>query len=336
MTRMVFKAFLKKYFGADYQGMIRTPVICLPVFLGLSRADFRIQIAPFILYLTVTVFTGRAMWQDLSSEDHAADWQNMCMLPFDERTLVCSYGIVLGAYTFLTKTAVLLAVLLAVSDRSRAEVLGSIFCAVFAILMTSLLFFRRKGGYFLYAQEVKGRQTVKSHTHFLVWYYFGRYMKTHKNYLTNTAVMWCVACVLPLFFRAVEKVFVIPVGFAILSVNTPLGILLSCDSALEQAVRFLPGQKRRFLVPYALFIFFCNMTANSIFLCSWQIQMGGITGRMVAAAACFALLSAFFSVLLEWFCPIRGWETESDLWHHPRKYVVPAVMLLLAVGLAGF
>lgn len=36
------------------------------------------------------------------------------------------------------------------------------------------------------------------------------------------------------------------------------------------------------------------------------------------------------SVLLEWFYPIRGWKIESDLWHHPRKYVVPVAMLLLA------
>lgn len=38
------------------------------------------------------------------------------------------------------------------------------------------------------------------------------------------------------------------------------------------------------------------------------------------------------SVLLEWFYPIRGWKIESDLWHHPRKYVVPVIMLLLAGG----
>jgi len=38
------------------------------------------------------------------------------------------------------------------------------------------------------------------------------------------------------------------------------------------------------------------------------------------------------SGLLEWLYPIRGWKIESDLWHHPRKYVVPVIMLLLAGG----
>lgn len=122
----------------------------------------------------------------------------------------------------------------------------------------------------------------------------------------------------------------IPIGFAILSLNTPVCILLSCDPALEQAVRFLPGQKRAFCVPYCLFIFLCNITANIIFLCSLQIQKGSVTIMTIATALFFALQSALCSVLLEWFYPIRGWKIESDLWHHPRKYIVPTVMLLLA------
>ena len=127
-----------------------------------------------------------------------------------------------------------------------------------------------------------------------------------------------------------EARFVLPIGFAILSLNTPLCILLSCDPALEQAVRFLPGQQRAFCVPYCLFIFGCNLAADIIFLCSWQIQIGGIVPLYALTAAAFALSSAIGAVLLEWYCPIRGWKIESDLWHHPRKYVVPAVMMLLA------
>ncbi len=163
-----------------------------------------------------------------------------------------------------------------------------------------------------------------------LWRHFFRYLGCHKNYLINTAVMWCVAIVMPYFLRDMAGLSVVPVGFAILSLNTPICILLSCDRDLEQAVRFLPGQKQRFCIPYCLFIFSCNMAADVIFLLSWQIQNGGVTVLMIAGAVFFALQSAVLSVLLEWFYPIRGWKIESDLWHHPRKYVVPVVMLLLA------
>ena len=126
------------------------------------------------------------------------------------------------------------------------------------------------------------------------------------------------------------------IGFAILTLNTPICILLSCDRDLERAVRFLPGQERAFGIPYCLFIFSCNIAADVIFLCSWQIQNGGVTIWMIAGAVFFALQSAVLSVLLEWTHPIRDWKIESDLWHHPRKYIVPVVMMLLAGAVAAW
>lgn len=375
--RIMFKAFAKKLFGAKYERLKKTLLVYLIVFLGLHFADFQIQIAPFILYLMVTIFTAGMMWQALSSEDNVANLQNMFMLPFEGRDFVFSYVTALGAYTFLTKTAGLLAVVLAVSVWNGMELLGSVLCTINAILMTTcvyslkkywyvgvlwaasviasifflwdkpwflplvivngllaFLFLQGADGYSFYFQTGKNNRTVRSSNRYSVWHYLFRYLKAHKNYLMNTAVMWCVACVLPVFLGQMENLFVVPIGFAILSLNTPICILLSCDPALEQAVRFLPGQKKAFCVPYCLFIFLCNMVVDSIFLCSWQIQIGGVTGLMIAAAVFFALQSAVCSVLLEWFYPIRGWKIESDLWHHPRKYIVPAAMLLLA-GIVG-
>ena len=78
------------------------------------------------------------------------------------------------------------------------------------------------------------------------------------------------------------------------------------------------------------------MAADVLFLCSWQAQNGGVTVLMIAGAVFFALQSAVLSVLLEWFYPIRGWKIESDLWHHPRKYIVPVVMLLLAGAVSSW
>ena len=375
--RMMFEAFAKKLFGAKYERLKKVLLVYLIVFLGLHIADFQIQIAPFILYLMVSTFTASVMWQALSSEDNAANMQNMLMLPFEGREFVFSYVTAMGAYTLLTKTVGLLAVVLAVSVWNGMEVLGSVLCTINAILMTvcvyslkkvryvgvlwaaaviaviiflwnepyflpmmivncslAVLFLQRADGYSFYLQTSKNNRTVRSSKHYSVWRYLFRYLNSHKNYLMNTAAMWCVACVLPVLFGQMENLFVVPIGFAILSLNTPICILLSCDPALEQAVRFLPGQKRAFCVPYCLFIFLCNLAADIIFLCSWLIQIGGVTGLMILTAVYFAMQSAVCSVLLEWFYPIRGWKIESDLWHHPRKYIVPAAMLLLA-GIVG-
>ncbi len=333
MMKMSFEVTAKKLFGVKYERLIRTLFLELVVFWRLHIAGFQVEIAPFILYLMAGAFSAGVMWQALSSDGNRANLENMLMLPFEDRNLIVSYVAALGAYTLLTKTAGLLAVVWAVSEWSWAEIMDSILCALAAIVIVSCLYPLRLGrtdAYAFYVRPASRRRTVKVHRRSSVWRYLFRYLMAHKNYLVNTAAMWGVACVLPVLLGQMEARFVLPIGFAILSLNTPICILLSCDPALERAVWFLPGQGKAFCVPYCLFILGCNLAADIVFLCSWQIQLGGIGLLHALTAAAFALLSATGSVLLEWYCPIRGWKIESDLWHHPRKYIVPAVMLLLA------
>ena len=373
MMKMTGKAFAKKLFGAKYERLPRTLFMDVIVFWGLYIAGFQVQIASFIRVLMISTFTAGVMWQALSSKDNMVELTAMLMLPYRRREFIFAYVGVLGAYTVLTKTGLLFAVLLAVSAWNLVELVAMILCMIHAVLMAAAVYSVRKywytsglwaagivaailflesrtwfclfllvnslfavlilwraDGYDFYQKESKKTHAIRQGKRATLWRYFFRYLSCHKNYLLNTAVMWCVALVLPCFFREMTGLSVIPVGFAILCFNTPICILLSCDPDLEQAVRFLPGQKRRFCIPYCLFIFLCNMAADVIFLCSWRIQNGSVTVHMIAGAVFFALQSAVLSVLLEWFYPIRGWKIESDLWHHPRKYVVPVVMLLLA------
>ena len=160
--------------------------------------------------------------------------------------------------------------------------------------------------------------------------YLLRYLKTNKNYLINTGGLCVVGGILPMILGQFEGLNVMPLGFAILCLNTPICILLSCDPDLEQAVRVLPGQAGRFCARYSFFIISVNMTVSSVYLISWQIQHGGVGGMEIMAAVLISLQSAILSVLLEWFRPIRNWKIETDLWHHPRKYVVPFIMMLMA------
>ncbi|MDE6129020.1 MAG: hypothetical protein K2G16_07510 [Lachnospiraceae bacterium] len=373
----MYKAFIKKLFGAKYERLKKTLLAYMIVFWGLHAADLQIQIAPTTLYLAVSTLTAGVMWQALSSCDNSANMKNLFMLPFGERSFTFAYVSALGAYTVFTKTVGLLAAALAVSSWNGMEIFGSILCTVNAVLMTACVYAKKRNrkvcliwigivmaaifllrgmpvffpaltgnivlavlllsgvdAYSFYLPEGRGGRTVKSSRRYSVWRYLLRYLTAHKNYLTNTIALWGIACVLPLFLGTLKSLSAVPIGFAILSLNTPLCILLSCDPALEQAVRFLPKQKKTFLIPYCSFLFLCNMAADMIFLCSWQIQIGGVTIVMILAAVFFALLSAAGSVLLEWFYPIRNWKIESDLWHHPRKYIVPAALFLLA-GIVG-
>ncbi len=373
MMKMTGKAFAKKLFGAKYERLSRTLLMDVIIFWGLYIAGFQVQIAASVRILMISAFTAGVMWQALSSKDNAVELKHMLMLPQHHREFVFSYVAALGGYTVLTKTGLLLAVLLAVSAWKPIEMIGMVISMLHAVLMAAAAYSQRKywyvgglwaaailsailflssgllldllllansfiaililwkaDGYAFYQCESKKSHTIRQRKKASLWRYFFRYLSCHKNYLVNTAVMWCVALVMPYFLRDMTGLSVVPVGFAVLSLNTPICILLSCDCDLEQAVRFLPGQKQCFCIPYCLFIFSCNMATDAIFLCSWQIQNSGVTVLMIAGAVFFALQSAVLSVLLEWFYPIHGWKIESDLWHHPRKYVVPVIMLLLA------
>lgn len=392
MMKMTGKAFAKKLFGARYERLLQTILLDVIIFWGLYIAGFQVQITASVRILMISTFTAGVMWQALSSKDNAVELKHMLMLPQQPQEFVFSYVAALGAYTVLTKTGLLLAVLLAVSAWNSIEMIGMAISMLHAVLMAAAVYSLRKywytgglwaaaivsvilfcgsrtwfgllllanslvavlilwkaDGYAFYqgesekhpsgisvcaknSAEDKKSHAIRQRKRGSLWRYFFRYLSDHKNYLLNTVVMWCVAIVMPYFLREIAGLFVVPVGFAILSLNTPICILLSCDCDLEQAVRFLPGQKQRFCIPYCLFIFSCNMAADAIFLCSWQMQNGGVTVLMIAGSVFFALQSAVLSVLLEWFHPIRGWKIESDLWHHPRKYVIPVVMLLFAGG----
>lgn len=167
-----------------------------------------------------------------------------------------------------------------------------------------------------------------------IFLYLLRYLITNKNYLLNIAGLCVIAGVMPFLLGQFEGVNVMPLGFVVLCLNTPICILLSCDPGLEQAVRTLPRQAKRFYTNYCFFIFSVNMAVNSVYLISWQIGKGGVNSTEIITALIIALQSAVLSVLLEWFCPVRNWKIENDLWHHPQKYVVPLIMFLVA-GLIG-
>ena len=120
------------------------------------------------------------------------------------------------------------------------------------------------------------------------------------------------------------------IGFGVVSINTPLCILISCDPDLERGVKYLPNGVKNFCVPYGLFLFVSNCVTFVLYLISYQFQLGGISARHIICGVVLAALSATGSVALEWFAPIKNWKLESDLWHHPRKYVVPGCTLIIA------
>lgn len=369
------KALSKQFFGAKYQSAGKSLLAAVILFIAIDAAEFQMEIAPFILYLTSTFFTGGVMWQMLTGKRHIEAMQGMFMLPFDNRSFVFSYVMVLGAHTLITKTLPIWALFFAAASWYPWEIAIALFCGCMACavtaagyqmcrkglivlpvlwaagilavillvrqeaavltaatvsLLAAVLYLAFADAYDFYSATTTKRAVQHTGHSGSVFVYLTRYLLANKSYLINTVGLCGIACFLPLLFGEFQGLNMFPIGLAILCLNTPICTLLSCDPDLEQAIRVLPGQSGRFCRRYCLFIFIVNGVLAGIYLGSWQIIHGGIELAHVGMVLLFAIQSAILSVILEWKHPIRGWKTESDLWHHPRKYIVPLAMLLIA------
>ena len=202
----------------------------------------------------------------------------------------------------------------------------SIVVALILLMRTDAYVFYRSGHV---REVVKHKSDTAS-----VFVYLLRYITSNANYLVNTVALCAFACILPFVLGQFDGFNDMPIGFAILSMNTPICTLISGDPDTEQGLRTLPGQVASFCTRYCLFIFCVNSLISGVYLIVWQLRNGGVGHIELLTAVLFALQSAIFSVTLEWAHPLRGWKAETDIWHHPRKYLVPAVMMLIA-GVIG-
>ena len=147
MMKMIGKAFAKKLFGARYERLSRTLLMDVILFWGLYIAGFQVQIAASVRILMINAFTAGIMWQALSSRDNTVELKHMLMLPHQPKEFVFSYVAALGGYTVLTKTGLLLAVLLAVSAWKPIEMIGMAISMFHAVLMAAAAYSLRKYWY---------------------------------------------------------------------------------------------------------------------------------------------------------------------------------------------
>lgn len=341
----ILKALSKQLFGARYESAIRSLAVCLILFLAVHTAGIRMEIAPSILFLTAAASSAGIMWQALHFSGNEDRMAGLFMLPFANREMNFAFVLAFAGYTLLTKTFPVLALFFALHEWSALQIAVALLCACNGCFMAAAGYVMTKqrkpflmllhADAYVFYRPVSAKPLSRRHQGTgSVLLYLLRYLITNKNYLANTVGLCVVGGILPMILEPFEGMNVMPFGFAILCLNTPICILLTCDSSLEQAVRVLPGQAGRFCLRYGFGIFAVNMAVSGVYLAAWQIQRGKVDGMEIMAAVLFALQSAILSVLLEWFYPIRNWKIESDLWQHPRKYIVPLIMLFIA-GIIG-
>lgn len=342
------QALLRQLSGARYESIRRSLMSSAILYLALASSGWRLDVAPFVLYLTSFAFTAGILWQLLCGRRQKELLEGFLALPLGNRELASAWEAALGAYVLLTRTVYVWALLLAAASWTGFELFWALVCGLAACIAAPGAFrlwkrrrlswpadaydFYWEGGRKNTKKRGAGRSRVRRYQSASVFRYLFRYLMDNQSYCVNTLGLGVMAVFLPLLAGQLLGPSFLPICFAILCLNTPLGTLLSGDPELLQAVRVLPGQERALGKGYCMFLFVVNSFLCAVCLCSWQLSQGGVEPSDVWMAALASLQSAVCSVVLEWKWPIQGWGTESELWRHPRKYLVPALLLLLTAA----
>ncbi|EMF0311854.1 hypothetical protein J5K73_002389 [Enterococcus faecium] len=322
MTR-ILNVNLKRFMGTKYERIAKTLALWAILLFALKSSGVRIEISPTVIWLTTTVLTIGGFIQVLSSDDTIDSLYGQIMLPENPLKFHFAFFLSVALYTLFTKVGLLLVVYVAVSEFQVLTIIGAILLFFVSGIVTYLLDFHTD-------KKVTKYRYVK-HTRSNFALYLLRYLLNNKKYLANTAALWAFGSVFAIVAGKSAPSDFLPIGFALMCLNTPLGILLSSDRALYRQIKLLPRQFNGVLLPYALFLVIINMIACSVYLIVWKIVVGNFSLIVLLFAVNFSIISAGLTVMLEIKVPLLGWKVESDLWHHPRKYIVPGIMIFLAI-----
>lgn len=196
-----------------------------------------------------------------------------------------------------------------------------------SLAMAGIIYFKSNPYDFLQLPVFHKHQTFLARGNFIT--YLFRYFIFHKNYVINSLFIVALAVFLPFMFLNMEMGTFYLLGLGILSINTPLSILFSSNRTLLDKVKSLPNQQRKMIVPYFLFLLVWNCISSMIYLFISKIlgQPFGAENGLLALS--LIVINSAGVVLLEWYFPIKNWQVESDLWHHPRKYIMPSILMAL-------
>ena len=155
--------------------------------------------------------------------------------------------------------------------------------------------------------------------------YFLRASLADRVVWINAVGLFAVATVFTV--TAWEQGLRFPLALALIAVNSPLATMISGDPDLARQLTML-GQPAlawwHYAVAVAAFLGTFNAGAGVVYWLLGARDLPLIAGLVVVVTA----LEALAVPALERHAPLRGLRTRRDAWRHPRKYLLPAALLL--------
>lgn len=238
----------------------------------------------------------------------------MCAFACLRRTPLVSvlFAVVGASMAFFLPKGYIAAVVLATADIAAAIILSAQPFESFYV----------KENTFIKPKARKGKPKM------IIPKYIVRYFLTNKNFIVSIMISLVFSCFLAKMFDSQNIEFGFGAALAMISTNTPLATIVSSNRSLKKKLDVIPNKTVGFFVPYSIMSFIIYAVSYALFIIAYAILGGTLEFKWIITAVLFSVQCAVFVSILENKYTLTKWNTEPDLWHHPRKYIIPGVLLL--------
>ena len=238
----------------------------------------------------------------------------MCAFACLRRTPLVSmlFAVVGASMAFFLPKGYIAAVVLATADIAAAIILSAQPFESFYV----------KENTFIKPKARKGKPKM------IIPKYIVRYFLTNKNFIVSIMIILVFSCFLAKMFDSQNIEFGFGAALAMISTNTPLATIVSSNRSLKKKLDVIPNKTVGFFVPYSIMSFIIYAVSYALFIIAYAILGGTLEFKWIITAVLFSVQCAVFVSILENKYTLTKWNTEPDLWHHPRKYIIPGVLLL--------
>ena len=173
-------------------------------------------------------------------------------------------------------------------------------------------------------QAIFSQQEMGSSRKFKLSNYFLKFILAENVYLINTVGIILMIIFVSLMMPGAIK---IPLALAIATVNTPLLTIFSTDQGIATYKKKLPKSNKSLDKDYIKILFIYFALVHLIILLA---NLGQLSAKLVISLIAFTIFDTLVAYFMENKYPIVGKKTTMAVWKSPRKYILGAVVFVLA------
>lgn len=365
----MYRVFFKKFFGAKYEMIFVAILTCFFMYIISKNVFYDISFDMYLL--ANTILSVILSYQTITSNDNNESFKRLFTYPLNPNEFKIKYIISVLIYSISTRSLILfivycnvsgfniknfvvflvntititllmIAIFLLKHDNKKLsyilstieiffymtfENINLLLISYFINLVISIFIIAKSDVFlFRYEKNIKNKKISTKHTTFLM--YVVRYFTFNKSYILSWISVFIIIFGVANIDISLDINRYVLYLFVMLIYNTPLSIVISSNKSLQDKIKSFPNKIIMFYVPYFLIIFLLNLFITSLFIFINNIDLNNIY-KLMHLLIC--IQHSLIVVFLEYKFPVKKWNTETELWNNPRKYI-PISFLLTQVS----